>query len=409
VHARVHVGNDIEDALCRLRELEIGESGSPELDSYALLIAGLAELHLGRTTEAQRCLEDAVANGRAGNLPAVVTTCLVTSAGICFLTGRLTEALARGQRAVTYARLHSLTDTPLFSVAESLELLVAHIRMTPTFVAPEDVWSSIGRSADSAVAQYGKRAALVLNGTIEEVSAAGREWIESVHPVVPAYEALLAPMVQRRYLTAGETLWATELIAVTRRRLGKVGEVALLSAEIHRVHGRFDVADSELAAILGGQLPCAGFTTTIRAAITAAKVALARRNPARAFELVCRALAEAEPEAILLPFAEGGAALRDILTHNRGRFGLLEPFADRAREVVPRHPAAAESRMSGALTPRELELLRELPSWRTAEQIASDHFVSVNTVKTHLRGIYRKLEVRSRRDAIAAAHEHGLL
>lgn len=409
VHAAVHVGNDIEGALCRLRELEFGESGSPELDSYALLIAGLAELHLGRSTEAQRCLEDAVANGRAGNLPSVVTTCLVTSAGICFLTGRLTEALARGQRSVTYARLHSLTDSPLFSVAESLELLVAHIRMTPTSMAGEEVWSSIGRSADSAVAQYGKRAALVLNGTIEEVSAAGREWIESVHPVVPAYEALLAPMVQRRYLTAGETLWATELVTVTRRRLGKVGEVALLSAEIHRVHGRFDVADSELAAILGGQLRCAGFTTPIRAAITAAKVALARRNPAHAFELVCRALAEAEPEAILLPFAEGGATVRDILTHNRGRFGLLEPFADRAREVVPRHPAAAESRMSGALTRRELELLRELPSWRTAEQIASDHFVSVNTVKTHLRGIYRKLEVRSRRDAIAAAHELGLL
>lgn len=409
VHAAVQVGNDIEGALCRLRELEFGESGSPELDSYALLIAGLAELHLGRSTEAQRCLEDAVANGRAGHLPSVVTTCLVTSAGICFLTGRLTEATARGRRAVIYARLHSLSDTPLFAVAESLELLVAHIQMMPMSVAPEKVWSSIGRSADSAVSQYGKRAALVLDGTIEDVSAAGRDWLESVHPVIPAYEALLAPMVQRRYLTAGETLWATELVAVTRRRLGKVGEVALLTAEIHRMHGRFEAADTELAPVLAGQLRCASFTTPIRTAITAAKVALARRNPARAFELVCRALTEAEPEAILLPFAEGGATVRDILTHNRGRFGLLETFADRARDAVPRHPAAAESAMSGALTRRELELLRELPSWRTAEQIASDHFVSVNTVKTHLRGIYRKLEVRSRRDAIAAAHELGLL
>ena len=61
------------------------------------------------------------------------------------------------------------------------------------------------------------------------------------------------------------------------------------------------------------------------------------------------------------------------------------------------------------LTPRELELLVELPSWRTAEQIAADLCVSVNTVKTHLRGIYRKLGVTSRRDAIAAAQHNGLL
>lgn len=61
------------------------------------------------------------------------------------------------------------------------------------------------------------------------------------------------------------------------------------------------------------------------------------------------------------------------------------------------------------LTRRELELLAELPTWRTAEEIASDLCVSVNTVKTHLRGIYRKLGVTTRRDAVAAAHDHGLL
>ncbi|WP_083742828.1 helix-turn-helix domain-containing protein [Rhodococcus sp. MTM3W5.2] len=56
-----------------------------------------------------------------------------------------------------------------------------------------------------------------------------------------------------------------------------------------------------------------------------------------------------------------------------------------------------------------MELLVELPSWHTAEQIAADLFVSVNTVKTHLRGIYRKLDVRTRRDAITEARARGLL
>ena len=138
-------------------------------------------------------------------------------------------------------------------------------------------------------------------------------------------------------------------------------------------------------------------------------VAAARAHPTRAFDTVVRALAIAEPESILLPFAEAGLPIRDILSHNHGRFGALESFADLARAAVPQDANMTARRTSGALTRRELELLRELPSWRTAEQIAADHFVSVNTVKTHLRGIYRKLEVRSRRDAIATAHELGLL
>jgi LuxR family maltose regulon positive regulatory protein len=42
-------------------------------------------------------------------------------------------------------------------------------------------------------------------------------------------------------------------------------------------------------------------------------------------------------------------------------------------------------------------------------EIAADLSVSVNTVKSHLRSIYAKFGVSSRRFAVLAAHEHGLL
>ncbi|HKG52524.1 MAG TPA: LuxR C-terminal-related transcriptional regulator, partial [Actinomycetales bacterium] len=61
------------------------------------------------------------------------------------------------------------------------------------------------------------------------------------------------------------------------------------------------------------------------------------------------------------------------------------------------------------LTTRELELLTELPSMRTAEEIATSLYVSVNTVKTHMRGIYRKLGVSNRRQAVVLARRRGLL
>ena len=61
------------------------------------------------------------------------------------------------------------------------------------------------------------------------------------------------------------------------------------------------------------------------------------------------------------------------------------------------------------LTTRELEVLVELPTMRTVDEIAQSMFVSVNTLKTHLRSVYRKLGVSSRRDAVSAARMRGLL
>jgi len=94
-----------------------------------------------------------------------------------------------------------------------------------------------------------------------------------------------------------------------------------------------------------------------------------------------------------------------MLACDAGRFGRLERFAGIVLRALPR----SSSGPHGALTDRELALLTELPSMRTTEEIADSMFVSVNTVKTHLRGIYRKLGVNQRRDAVTAARRHGLL
>jgi LuxR family maltose regulon positive regulatory protein len=61
------------------------------------------------------------------------------------------------------------------------------------------------------------------------------------------------------------------------------------------------------------------------------------------------------------------------------------------------------------LSPSELAVLRLLPSFLTNQEIADALFLSVNTVKTHLRSIYRKLAATSRRDAIASGRRLRLL
>jgi LuxR family maltose regulon positive regulatory protein len=61
------------------------------------------------------------------------------------------------------------------------------------------------------------------------------------------------------------------------------------------------------------------------------------------------------------------------------------------------------------LTSSELAVLRFLPSHMTNQEIAEALFLSINTVKTHLRSVYRKLGVTTRRQAITRGGKLGLL
>ena len=76
-------------------------------------------------------------------------------------------------------------------------------------------------------------------------------------------------------------------------------------------------------------------------------------------------------------------------------------------------PRLATTALSGAaglpLTGSELAVLRFLPSHMTNQEIAEALFLSINTVKTHLRSAYRKLGVANRRQAIARGRRLDLL
>jgi DNA-binding NarL/FixJ family response regulator len=89
-----------------------------------------------------------------------------------------------------------------------------------------------------------------------------------------------------------------------------------------------------------------------------------------------------------------------------------EPALDDRSVLDPAHTTGT-SRSPLARPPmlseRELEVLRYAPSVLSAAQIGTELFVSVNTVKAHLRSIYRKLGVTRRRDAVIVARRRGLL
>jgi LuxR family maltose regulon positive regulatory protein len=74
--------------------------------------------------------------------------------------------------------------------------------------------------------------------------------------------------------------------------------------------------------------------------------------------------------------------------------------------------AAARTRQEGLtepLTDREFTILRLLPTPCTLRELASQLFVTPNTLKTHLRAVYRKLGAESREEAVIRARERGLI
>ena len=75
-----------------------------------------------------------------------------------------------------------------------------------------------------------------------------------------------------------------------------------------------------------------------------------------------------------------------------GVFGLLEERPDDGPTVPPPH-----------LTPRQVEVLRLLEQGRSTKQIAAELHLSNDTVRNHVRGIFRALGVNTRLEAVAAA------
>ena len=83
---------------------------------------------------------------------------------------------------------------------------------------------------------------------------------------------------------------------------------------------------------------------------------------------------------------------------------LAVDAAGRARRAV----AGAPERAAEPLSPAELAVLRLLPH-RTVREIAEALYLSANTIKSHIRAIYRKFGVNTREDAVARAIALGLL
>jgi LuxR family transcriptional regulator, maltose regulon positive regulatory protein len=125
-----------------------------------------------------------------------------------------------------------------------------------------------------------------------------------------------------------------------------------------------------------------------------------------------RDLGLAEPDRVLFPALIRVALglLERYAGPGPGEAALAAELAGLLGEVKRPAPPSAEPAWPGEpLTGSETRVLRYLPTHLGAPEIAAELYLSANTVKTHLRHLYRKLGAHSRQEAVQRARAIGLL
>ena len=148
-----------------------------------------------------------------------------------------------------------------------------------------------------------------------------------------------------------------------------------------------------------------------------------------ALEVLERAVVMAEPGGSIRPFVEPGLPMAELLKRLAEKnvavdyIGkLLAAFGDDVQVVVPEaaghdplsplhqvSPSPREQPLVEPLTNRENDVLELLAQRLQSKEIADKLFISDETVKTHLKNIYQKLNVTGRRQAVEKAKALGIL
>jgi LuxR family maltose regulon positive regulatory protein len=125
-----------------------------------------------------------------------------------------------------------------------------------------------------------------------------------------------------------------------------------------------------------------------------------------------RDLGLVEPDRLLFPALIHVALglLERRAGHGAAEASLVSELADLLGEAKwPVSPSAEPPWPGEPLTGSETRVLRYLPTHLGTREIAAELFISANTVRTHLRHLYRKLGAHSRQEAVQRARAIGLL
>jgi LuxR family transcriptional regulator, maltose regulon positive regulatory protein len=385
----------------------------PEIRRRVLCGRAAVELWSGHLEEAARVLEAGLSAETAPDQEAERADWAGQLALVEALCGRLSRAAELASQAAPAIGAHQPPGqhpdaTPLVALA------LVHLARNELPEARKRL-----RQADAALGENPDK----LIGAVAYLVAAGGALAEGRAPVaaqivtraragwqVPVWlDQQLSRLESQAWAVAGDV--GAALAAAGRA--GDSAEAAVTLAYVRAVTGDGDRVARLLAPALA---PGSEVRDPIRlhALLTDARLRYASGDSAHGRRTLVSALRLAEREKFRLPLVLERGWLEPVLRRDPELVGshrrLLTPIVGHVQVPAPVQPQGqAPVLVIEPLTERELEVLTHVSGMLNTAEVADEMFISVNTVKTHLRNIYRKLAAAHRNEAVRRARELQLI
>jgi LuxR family maltose regulon positive regulatory protein len=389
-----------------------------DLRALALIDLGIAEAWTARFDEANRHLDDGIALARRIGRPYLEVTGLAHLAQLeswrSFQLGA-----ERGLQAIELATEHGWADEPVAGLAY-LALGVAMVTQGQL----EEAERTLSRAERTVRAEAEPAAGMRLSygrGMLEFVSGRHDAALRAFRAAERLANSLvtphtLAPRLRSHLLQTlvrtGDTRRVEQALAGLDGPERDRGETRIAEASLRLAQDDPTAAAAVLAPVIDGSvvMPNAhlwevqAFLLQAIACDTLGDASAARR----ALE---QALDRAAPESLLFPFLYDPAPelLDRHRRHGTAHAGLITEILNVLAGRKPGSSSAGPQRLREPLSHAEARVLRYLPTKLSAPEIADELYLSVNTVKTHMRHLYDKLGAHRRHEAVERARALGLL
>jgi LuxR family maltose regulon positive regulatory protein len=396
-------------------ELEMTE----ERRAVALISLGTAELWTARLAEAERHLDQGTAIARRIHRPYLEFTGLAHAAVVTALTSSVARSQERSIEAIELAERHGWSEEPSAALAYMIRggPLVWQGRLQEA-----EPW--LDRAERVLQAELEPAAAVLLHihrGGLELARGRHQEALERFRSAEQLAQRLITPHMWTRQVrsTALQTLVQMGRHENVERPLAEMNEDERDSNEIRTAEAMLRLAQNDpqaAASVLAAVIDHPDFIDVLP--MFAAQVWLLNANARealgdgeqaeRSLEL---ALELAEPDGLLWPFLL--CANRGLLErhprHRTAHRALLSEILNLLDGKQAAAPAGRPEPLREPLSQSETRVLRCLPTNLSQAQIANELYVSVHTIRTHVKHLYAKLEVHERAEAVERARVLGLL
>jgi LuxR family transcriptional regulator, maltose regulon positive regulatory protein len=388
---------------------------SEELRALALTSLGIAEVLTVRFEEAEQDLEQGVAlAGRIGR-PFLVFIGLTYLAAIerWRSFGRAEE---RGRQVIQLAEQHGWTDEPTVGIAY---VTLGSVLAWQGRLEEADPW--VHRAERTLRAESEPAAGVGVHsvrGLLELARGRDREALAAFQAADRLAGRLATPhrfvMPPRAWLVhallrLGETERSEQALADLDEHDRERGEIRTALALLRLAQDDPHAASAALAPVLDGSAPVA-WRIWLAEAFTLEAIARDRLGDPAAGRALERALDLAEPDGVLLLFLLHPTLglLERHARHRTAHAALITEILSLLAGQAPAPPAGPQPLLE-PLSDSEIRVLRYLPTNLSMPEIANELYVSHNTVRTHMRHLYAKLDTHRRADTVARARTLGML